>query len=224
MRTVMSLDWSSIKKIALVSHNYNLADEQDLHDYSQHFVRINKLCDEQGCDTILYALYTWDERSAVPKDHDSIFGNLVHVQGVILEVGKPTRSYDHVEVWLRHQKEPLLIRQRFTALSASRTEKRRFVDELPSRRIAQGVLYFAESNIVSTVQGSDRFSDPFGFVDQLRGSKARMILNPVHDYMSHPQMRKKRCFFSQGGRTAISVWNQGRGKESIRRGRSSRWN
>ena len=109
MRMSMSLDWSSIKKIALVSHNYNLADEQDLHDYSQHFVRINNLCDEQGCDTILYALYTWDERSAVPKNHESIFGNLAHIQRVIMEIGQPTISYDHVEVWLRHQKEPLLI-------------------------------------------------------------------------------------------------------------------
>ena len=210
----MSLDRSSISKIALVSHNYNLADKQGLYDYSQHFTRINKLCDDQGCDTILYALYTWDERSAVPKNHESIFGNLAHAQRVIMEIGQPPISYDHVEVWLRHQKEPLLIRQRFTALSASHTEKRRFVDELPSRRIAQGVLVLCgESNIVSTVQGSDRFSDPFGFVDQLQGLKARMVLNPVHDYMTHPQMRKKRCFFSQGGRTAISVWNQGRGKE-----------
>ena len=71
-----------------------------------------------------------------------------------------------------------------------------------------------ESNIVSTVKGSDRFSDPFGFVDQLRGLKVRMILNPIHDYMLRPEMRKKRRFVSQGGRTAISVWNQGRGKES----------
>jgi len=44
--------------VALASHNYNVADDRGLYDYSQHFARINKLCDEQGCDTILYALYT----------------------------------------------------------------------------------------------------------------------------------------------------------------------
>ena len=43
--------------MALASHNYNVADDRGLYDYSQHFARINKLCDEQGCDTILYALY-----------------------------------------------------------------------------------------------------------------------------------------------------------------------
>ena len=210
----MSLVLSSISNIALVSHNYNPADEQGLHDYSQHFVRINKLCDEQGCDTILYALYTWDERSPVPKSHESIFGNLAHVQRVIMEIGEPTESYDHLEVWLRNQTAPLLVRQMFAFSYASDKDKQGFIDGLASRRIAEGLLVICgETNIVSAIRGSDRFSDPFGFVGQLQGLKARIILNPVHDYMARPEMRKKRCFFSQGGRTAISVWNQGRGKE-----------
>src|SRR5262249_12893858 len=63
-----------IRKVALVTHDYNLTDSRGLSDYSEHFARINKLCDEQGCDTILYALYTWDRDSAVARNHDAIFG------------------------------------------------------------------------------------------------------------------------------------------------------
>jgi len=52
-----------IRRIAVVSHDYNISDARGLYDYSEHFADINQLCDEQGCDTILYALYTWDRNS-----------------------------------------------------------------------------------------------------------------------------------------------------------------
>jgi len=213
--TVASSTSDSIKKIALVSHNYNIADEQGLLDYSQHFARINTLCDEQGCDTILYALYTWDERSPVTKSHDAIFGKLAHIQRVIVEVGKPTESYDYVEVWLRNQKAPLLIRQVFAVSSASGTDKRRFIDGLVSRRIAQGLLVLCgETNITSLVRGSADFYDPFRFVDRLRELDVRLVLNPIHDYMRRYEMREKRRFYSLDSKIVVSVWNQGKGSES----------
>jgi len=56
-----------IGKIAIVSHDYNITDSQGRYDYSADFARINGLCDEQGCDTILYALYTWNRDS--PAHH-----------------------------------------------------------------------------------------------------------------------------------------------------------
>ena len=98
----------------VVLADYNLPDCRGLYDYSEHFARINKVCDDQGCDTILYALYTWDRDSAVARNHDAIFGGLAHVRRVILEVGQPAlESYDHVEVWFRGQQAPLLAHQRF---------------------------------------------------------------------------------------------------------------
>ena len=69
-----------IRKVALVSHDYNVTDSRGLYDYSEHFARINKLCDEQRCDTILYALFTWDRDSAVVRNHDAIFGGLGYVR------------------------------------------------------------------------------------------------------------------------------------------------
>ena len=53
-----NLPVGQIRKVAVVSHDYNVTDSRGLYDYLEHFARINKQCDEQGCDTILYALFT----------------------------------------------------------------------------------------------------------------------------------------------------------------------
>ncbi len=144
---------AQIRKVAVVSHDYNVTDSHGLYDYSEHFARINKLCDEQGCDTILYALYTWDRDSAVARTHDAIFGGLAHVQRVILEVGQPAlESYDDVEVWFRGQQAPVLAQQRF-AHSQQRnlsSRKRQFICDLPTRMVGNGLLVLCgESGIVT---------------------------------------------------------------------------
>lgn len=209
------MDLSEIRKIALVAHDYTVADSRGLYDYSEHFARINKLCDEQGCDTILYALYTWDSTSPVAKTHDSIFDRLKHVQRIVLEVGQPPNSYDHVEVWVRGQQRPVVANQRFATSTSSTSDKQRFVDDLPSRQIADALLVLCgESNIAKLKRASKTFEDWFGFCDRLEELKSRVVLNPIHDYMTRYEMREKRRFYSRNGRTVASVWNQGRGKES----------
>ena len=206
---------TSISRIALVAHDYTIEDSRGLYDYSEHFSRINQICDEQGCDTILYALYTWDANSTVPRTHDSFFGGLKHVQRIVVEVYQPPESPEHVEVWTRDQKQPRIVHQRFATSSASNTEKQQFLDELPSRQLADGLLVICgETNIASLVRGSDEFYDPYEFSEKLRDSGCRVILNPIHDYMRRYEMREKRRYYSEGGRTVISVWNQGKGKEA----------
>jgi hypothetical protein len=206
-----------ITKVALVSHDYNIADSRGLYDYSEHFTRINKLCDEQGCDTILYALYTWDPDSAVPRNQDSIFVGLAHVRWVILEVGRRPFSFEgaHVEVWQRGSKTPKIAKQRFAKSSSDDASKRAFMIDLLKRQVTNALLVLCgETNIGSLVRGSDNFSDPYHFADWLREMQIRVILNPIHDYMRRYEMKEKRRFYSLGGRTVISVWNQGKGRES----------
>lgn len=206
---------AEIHKIALVSHNYNLPGDRELYDYSEHFAEINRLCDNQGCDTILYALYTWSLNSPVAKTHASMFSELAHVQRIILEVWEPPDRFDHVEVWRRDQTEPFAAYQRFATSSSPDREKRLFLEDLSIRRVADGLLMICgESNIVSLVRGEDAFSDPFAFADTLQDMQVRVILNPIHDYMRRYEMREKRRYYSRGGRTVISVWNQGKGKEA----------
>lgn len=74
-----------ISRVALVSHDYNQTNKFGLFDYSEHFESINASCDAAGCDSILYALWTWDNRAPNARNHDRIFGGLKCVQRVILE-------------------------------------------------------------------------------------------------------------------------------------------
>jgi len=202
-----------IQKLVLVAHDYNVADSRGLYDYSEHFHRINKLCDDLGCDTILYGLYTWDESSPIERTHDAVFGGLKHIQMIILEVGQ---APDHrVEVWLRGQEAPMLAYQRFATSSASSADKQRYLDDLPSRQVGSDLLMICgETNIASLVRATGEFYDPFDFAARLDEMKIRVILNPIHDYMRRYEMREKRRFYSQGKRTVISVWNHGKGKEA----------
>lgn len=204
---------TGISLTALVTQDYNVADSRGLYDYSEHCHRINKLCDGQGCDTILYGLYTWDEPSPVERTHAAIFEGLKHVQRIILEVGMD--PHHRVEIWLRGQETPNLAYQRFASSSASSTEKQQFLDDLPSRQFGDDLLMICgETNIASLVRGGGEFYDPFEFTPRLDDMKIRVILNPIHDYMRRYEMREKRRFYSQGGRTVISVWNKGKGKEA----------
>jgi hypothetical protein len=204
-----------IRKVALVSHNYNVADSRGLYDYSEHFARINKLCDEQGCDTILYAMYTWDPDSPVPRNHEAIFGGLRHVQRVILEVGRrePNRI-DHTEVWLRSQQTPLVARQKFARGAERKCKKQEFMNDLPNRRVADSVLMLCGESNIAKMAHHKCFTDLFGFTDCLRERSIGLILNPVHDYMTRYEMCEKRRHYSDGGRTVISVWNEGKGRDA----------
>ena len=204
-----------IGKIALVSHDYTVPDGRGLYDYSEHFARINKMCDDRGCDTILYALFTWDTSSPVTRTHGSIFDGLEHVRRVTVEVGEPHVRAVHVEVWRRGRGEPAVARQWFAMSTSPTGDKEKFLDDLPARRTADALLMLCgESNIVKLKRASKEIEDEFGFRDRLRELNVRVVLNPVHDYMTRYEMREKRRFYSRDGRTVVSVWNKGRGKES----------
>lgn len=205
----------TIRKIALVSHDYNVADSVGRQDYSEHFARINRVCGEEGCDTILYALFTWDDTSPVPRTAGSIFGGLAHIQRVILEVFEPPDRFDHVEVWCRGHEAPLVATQRFAMSTSPGFQKQAFIDDLTRRRLGDALLVLCgETNIASLVRGSDEVYDPYDFAGRLEAMGVRLVLNPIHDYMRRYEMREKRRYYSNDGRTVVSVWNQGKGKEA----------
>jgi hypothetical protein len=209
-----------ITKIAIVSHNYNRghSEAENLWDYSQHVDQINRACDELGCDTILYALYTWDVRSAVPKTHEALFERLKHVRRIVLECGdfsahsnEPSYEELWVEVWLRGEQKPFVMRQRFAA-SGEASGKTRFIQDLPGRQIGTAILAICgESQIVSESRAGG-FTDSWGFLPKIAALGIEVILNPIHDFMGVVHgidICCKRRLYSQGGRTVISVWNEG---------------
>lgn len=182
-----------IKKVALVSHDYNEPGTRCLYDYSEHFTQINRRCDELKCDTVLYAPFTWNRASPVVKNHDAIFGQLNHVRRVILELWPPPAKSGPVEVWLRDQQNPVEADQFFATSGSSDRKKQAFINGLPNRIIVDALLVLCgETNIVKTpydkVNKTWGFEDEHHFVPWLeQHQNIRVILNPVHDYMGPPR-------------------------------------
>ena len=78
-----------------------------------------------------------------------------------------------------------MAHQCFAMSSSPDAGKRAFMNDLPNRRVADGLLVMCgETNIASTHRRSDDFSDPYGFADRLGEMNVGVILNPIHDYMT----------------------------------------
>jgi hypothetical protein len=209
-------DASKLQRIAVVSHDYTVRDSRGLYDYSEHFSKINQACDAHGCDTILYSLYTWDQASPTSRTHTALFDGLANVQRIVLEVGHAPKRYDRVELWTKQNSLPTFAVQRFAKSTEKDDLKRDFIQELPSRLVSNGLLVLCgESNITSLTRSTGAFRDPFFFVEQLQQLDVNVLLNPIHDYMRRYEMREKRKFYSLNGRSVVSVWNKGKGKEAV---------
>jgi len=208
-----------IRKVAVISHDYNTADGRGRYDYSEHFVPINRLCDEQGGDTILYAPYTLDRDSPVVVNHDVIFGELDSVQRVVFEVGTvraPGRDKNNdgeevmTYVWSRAWQAPLEVTQFFALSKDSKKKKMQFINDLLRRRFANAVVVSCGESNIATMAGHEHFTDvEFRFNDTLAELNINLVLNPVHDWMQRREMKEKRRGYSRDGRTVISVWNKG---------------
>lgn len=208
------------RRIALVSRNYRLTGKNGRWDLSGDYAAINAFCDEQGCDTILYALWTWDRAS--PGSHSPDFEALRNVHRILIEEsdlgalsvppGVPVFQKPKVIAWQRSI--PMrVISQRF-ARSVDGTERKlRFLEDLRegNRTVGRGVIVACgETNICSTGASPDRH----GFLPWLAGERAargtHVLLNPVHNYMKRREMTEKRRKYSEVGYAVLSVWNWGR--------------
>lgn len=204
---------SETRRVALVSRDYNLPDSRGEYDFSEYLSQINAVCDKQGCDTILFSLYTLSKSRQL--NVSEMLSNLKNVKHVVVEYYEEPDYFDRVEVWQKGQPTPIIARQRFAQSTASWIGKKAFIDDWNDRQFGNNLLVICgESNIVSLRRASGEFVDPFGFANLLDKRNVRVVFNPIHDYMRRYEMREKRRHLSQGGRTVISVWNRGKGKEA----------
>ena len=210
------------RRLAHISHNYNQRDKCGLWDYSESYSEILARCDSEQCDTVVFALYTWDTKSRIAKTHATIFGNSAHVRRVLLEAGDlPADAFPKiedltVEVWQREATMPIVFQQRFSG--GGQTGRSHLIADLPERLFDRTTLVIicGESGIVREKRAGG-FRDDFGFMNWLDANGVLFILNPIHDFMgiSHGiDMRNKRKHYSCGGRTVFSVWNQGNGRDA----------
>ena len=228
----------SLKKIGIVARDYEVKFPKGRRDFSYVLPDVLKLLDDNGCDAVLFSLFSIISRKSfdLRKTIDRL--GLKKIKAVFLEEFRdyPTRRpqkeqrettryvilYRSNGKWIEYELE-----QRFGTLATiSLAKLRSFVaDEIPKQRNLgnccvllcgeiNGVIARNHTNVV------DRF--------ELRAAipkTANLILNPSHDLMFRPEMKKKRKYFSRKGRWVISVWNKGkkdkRGK--TRDGSSPAW-
>jgi hypothetical protein len=62
------------------------------------------------------------------------------------------------------------------------------------------------------VPSEGSFKDPFGFNSMLRSYGVKYVFNPLHDYMTRYEMKRKRGYYSRDKRAVVTVWNQGKRK------------
>ena len=202
-----------VKKVAVVSHDYNLINRYGHQDFAEHFSQINKVCDSKGCNTILYSLFTWDEKSPVPRNHQSVFEGLKNIECVFVEVGNKKSATKAMEVWLKDEEKPRLLEQKFAKSSEPYEQKREFARDIYKRRIGNSIMVICgESNIANFAAKEKNFRDDFGFNDTLKSYGTKFVFNPLHDYMTRHEMKKKRGYYSKDKRAVITVWNQGKRK------------
>jgi hypothetical protein len=214
------IDSFSLNRVALVSHDYDvITDARDWDWTRDDFGRVNALCDELGCDAILYAPYTLARRRAT-RLQDTVFDSAKHLRAIFLEVcdftsDDPRKPENMVaQAWLRDEERPFSMYQRFGGSQSSEAEKQGFIDDLPSRRFGEVLcILCGETNIVRTNRTDDEIDDVYGINRYLDAEKISVVLNPIHDYMRRWEMKTKRGYLSRNGRTVLSVWNMGKGRE-----------
>lgn len=207
----------SMKRVALVSHDYEVITAEGDWDYeSRHFRGVNALCDELECDTILYAPYTL-ARLRAARLQGKVFDSAKNLRAIFLEVCDFTSRGPKnmvAQAWLRDEEQPFPMYQRFGSSQSSTAKKQSFVDDLPSRQFGDVLcILCGETNIIRTNRVNDKIEDNYEINKYLESEKISIVLNPIHDYMRRWEMKTKRRYLSRKERTVLSVWNMGKGRE-----------
>jgi hypothetical protein len=170
---------------------------------------IAKVANANGCDTIVYSLWSHDEAQMRPLNERRLFGATSKVKTIFLEA-TDLNGKSRIEVWQKGCPAPHCFEQCFSRSRARVADKQAFMDGLPARKFGSTLfLACGEANIISTQRNSSSLTDPFGFMTWLADANPEVIINPSHDYMQRPEMKTKRALYSRGGRTVLSVWNRG---------------
>jgi hypothetical protein len=193
-----AVDWSAATSRTSRRTDYD-------HGFDPFLGDVLAVADEAQCDVVVCSLWSHSVTSMGALAEPRLFSRTSTVRTLFLEVADEKEVF-HVEVWRKGHAMPHRFTQRFSRSADSPSEKRAFMDELPSRTFGATLfLTCGEANIISTRRNSTNLTDPLGFMAWLERASPRLILNPSHDYMRRPEMKTKRALFSNGGRSVLSV-------------------
>lgn len=199
---LVAVDWYAATKRTTSRTDYEYGFDPFLGD-------VCRVADVERCDTIVYSLWSHDERTMGRLDERRLFGATTGVKTIFLETADANGEF-RVEVWRKGSSTPHRFAQRLRTSTESAEKKSAVMNGLSSRTFGSTLfLVCGEANITSTQRDSAALTDPFGFMKWLATADPKLILNPSHDYMRRPEMKTKRSRYSRGGRTVLSVWNRG---------------
>jgi hypothetical protein len=209
----------SPRKIALIavdwldSYEEETTERDDWEQPGFHplFSGIAQLCDQAGCDTILYALFSHSEYKHGALKRQDLFGRQPkNLQWIILEVSRDKSKHDNITlVWERTQSKPHTLVQRL-ARGHDEKGKHALMKDLSGRTFGSTMLLLCgEVGIINTQRGSNEIADKHGFLETLHEKGIQVILNPGHTFIRRHEVPKKREALSEDNRWLLSVWNRG---------------
>lgn len=205
-----------VSKIGLVTRDYNVTFDNGYRDFSHALPGVLKMLDDEGCDLVLFSLY-----SLIPRpgyDPRAAFTGLKHIKLICVEQFRDNKRGRKPGKYIIYHKaesgwQPYRLRQLFSRVNrkADREAVEKLVEEELPRRILGncGVLICGETNGVKYDRQAKAVCDIYG----LRAAippEVTIVLNPIHDRMTRFEMKLKRRFLSEGGRYVISIWNRGK--------------
>ena len=204
----------NIGKIGIVTRDYRTKFSNEYRDFSHALPQLIKKLDDEGCDTVLFSLF-----SIIPrKDFDCLntLKGLENIKAVLLEEfqdGK-NRVAERYVVYHRTPSgwEEYEFYQVFGTITGMPQQKLQdFVqNEIPKRTLGNCcVLLCGETNGVKYSKADKKIHDTYGLRKAIP-SNVNVILNPIHDRMTRFEMKLKRQFLSKNNRWVISVWNKGK--------------
>lgn len=215
-RTIRPKPSLEIKKVGIVSRDYNIIYPNGYRDFSHSFAQVLKLLDEKDCDAALFSLF-----SIIPRESFNpyaTFNRLRNIKAIFLEEFMDNNSRDAKRnvVYYRTSSKSRWgeyeFCQVFGSLAGISPQKMDdFVkNEIPRRILGKCcVLLCGETNGVKYSKSDKRIHDTYGLRSNIPNT-VNVVLNPIHDRMIRPEMKLKRQFFSEQERWVISVWNKGK--------------
>ena len=229
MNTTTSPTDINIHKIGIVARDYNITFPNGYRDYSHVWAEVLALLDNEGCDAVLFSLYTliprldFDPAAAVQCLK---VAKLVCIEEYI-DTPPDGRNAGECVVYCRERLDwrEYRVKQAFGRINTPAMMKKAqgFAEnELPKRIFGNcALIVCGEVNTgrynkrVARLAGGykrlgvDSVNDIFG-VRAALPPETQIILNAGHDRTSRFEMPLKRRFFSEGRRLVVTVWNKGK--------------
>lgn len=203
-----------ICRIGIVTRDYRIKFPNGYRDFSHTLPKLIKRLDDEGCDTVLFSLF-----SIIPRkryDCRTALIDLNNIKTILLEEFQDggTRKAGRYVIYYRAESEwkEYEFYQAFGTVTGMRQEEiDNFVKhEIPKRIMGNCcVLLCGETNGVKYSKKDKKINDTFKLRKAIPPN-VTVILNPIHDRMTRFELKLKRKFLSQNNRWVISVWNKGK--------------